>query len=167
MGGVDGLITLRVLFVTFVGAVLMIGVVVVVLNRFGDDVAHFEPIPVAGLVVAVGVLVQVIAAVVERPLDASGPVALASSYRTRFFLRVASAEGAALLGFAGFILTTVPAVYLVGLVVTLVGFTRAAPTRARLAADQERLSPAGNMIGLVAALRGSNLPPPVSSPGPR
>jgi hypothetical protein len=165
-GGVDGLVALRSLVLTFVLAVSMIGVVVAVLDRYGRLPAQLEAIPVAGAVVACGVLAQLAGAFVERPLDGSTAAALAAAYRTRFFVRVGLAESAALLGFVGFILTGAPAVYLAGSVMTLVGFTRLAPTRARLAADQQRLSSTGSAIRLVAALRGSIGPSSASSAEP-
>jgi hypothetical protein len=164
-GSGDGLVMVRVLYLTFVEAVLMIGVVVIILDRYGRVPDQGEPLPVAGLVVAGGVLVQLVGAVVEKPLDASDPGALAASYRKRFFLRLAFAQAAALLGFGGFILTGAPVVFFLGLGVTLVGFARAAPTRAQLAADEYRLAPAGDTIGIGAALSGRKGPP--SAPGTR
>jgi hypothetical protein len=164
-GSGDGLVMVRALYASFVQAVLMIGVVVIILDRYGRVPDQGEPLPVAGLVLAGGILAQLVGAVVEKPLDASDPGALAASYRKRFFLRLAFAESAALLGFAGFILTGAPVVYFIGLAVTLVGLARAAPTRARLAADEYRLAPAGDTIGIGAALSGRKGPP--SAPGTR
>ena len=60
--------------------------------------------------VALAGVVLLVAPVWGRPLDCGSDAALAASYRTRFFLRIALA----LLGFVGFLLTGNPAVYPIG-----------------------------------------------------
>jgi hypothetical protein len=91
---------------------------------------------------------------VERPLVCTDDVALAGSYRTRFFVRVAFAETAALFGFVGFFIASVWWVYPAGAAITLIGFARAAPTRAKLRRDQERLNEQSCFRSLVTALCG-------------
>ena len=101
-----------------------------------------------GLGVAAGILGRL----VERPLVCTDDVSLAGSYRTRFFLRIAFAETAALFGFVGFFIASVWWVYPAGAGIAFIGFARAAPTRTRLRRDQERLSEQGCFRSLVAAL---------------
>jgi hypothetical protein len=104
--------------------------------------------------VALAGVVLLVAPVWGRPLDCGSDAALAASYRTRFFLRIALA----LLGFVGFLLTGNPAVYPIGAAFTVVGFARLAPTAGNLARDQQELGRTGCPRRLVAALR--EVPPP-------
>ncbi|HEX4980424.1 MAG TPA: hypothetical protein VFV63_01950, partial [Ilumatobacteraceae bacterium] len=89
-----------------------------------------------------------------RPgLDCTNQETLATSYTTRFFLRIAVSDATALTGFVGFILSGNPATYPIGLIFTAIGFTIIAPTAANLARDQMRLSLGGCGRNLVADLR--------------
>ena len=96
--------------------------------------------------------------VVEKPLDCSDDRRLAESYRTRFFLRIAFAESAALFGFVGFFTASEWWVYPGGVAIAFAWFARAAPTRTRLQQDQEHLSEQGCFRALVPAL--TRLPRP-------
>jgi len=145
----DGLLMLRELFMAFVAAILLFGVVLSFM-----DAGETEPSP--GLAVgllALGVLAGIMGRVVERPLDCTSDQKLAASYRTRFFIRIAFSETAALFGFVGFFLTAERWVYPIAAAITLVGFARAAPTRAHLQQDQERLSERACFRSLVNAIR--------------
>jgi hypothetical protein len=148
----DALVALRGLYLSFCAAIALVGVVVAVLAAGGFEGGDVAGGPVA---VAVGVagLALVVASAWRRPLDASSDLALADSYRRRFFLRMAFAESAALLGFVGFVLTGNPALYAVGAPFTVLGFALLAPTVANLRRDQEELRRSGNRRSLVAALR--------------
>lgn len=141
--GTNGLALLRQVFVSFSLAVVMIGVVVLFLTA-GDPP---ENAPSTGLVLAavaaLGFLGFVAPQVVVAPLDCSSDATLVGGYRTRFFLRLAFAESAALVGFVGALLTGAPWPYLVGAAITAVGFARLAPTDANLAAEQDALATAG------------------------
>jgi len=95
---------------------------------------------------------------VERPLICGDDQSLAASYRTRFFLRIAFAGVAALLGFVGFFLTYAWWTYPIGVVITAVGFHRAAPTAVHLAADQDQFSAHGCGRSLLRSLRQPLLP---------
>lgn len=160
--GTHGLTVLRRCFASFACAVVMIGVVVVLLSA----TTTVNPHPVSVIAVAVGIIVFGIFSVVapwlvERPLDCSDDRILAASYRTRFFLRIAFAEAAALAGFVGFILSNNGWMYAVGAGFATVGYYRAAPTAANLAEDQRVLSHAPCVRSLIAAL--ASLPPPSST----
>jgi hypothetical protein len=145
-------VALRGVFLSVCAAIVLVGVVVVVLDATGGIGGDLPGGPVA-LAVAVAGALLLAASARRRPLDGSSDEALASSYRTRFFLRMAFAESAALLGFVGFVLTGNPAVYVVGAASTVVGFALLAPTAGNLARDQEELRRAGNPRSLVQALR--------------
>jgi F0F1-type ATP synthase membrane subunit c/vacuolar-type H+-ATPase subunit K len=95
---------------------------------------------------------------IEKPLNCTDDSTLASSYRTRFFLRIAFAQAAALFGFVGFFLTYEWWTYPVGVAIAAVGFYRAAPTREHLRQDQERLAGTSCFRPLVHALRTSMQP---------
>ncbi len=89
----------------------------------------------------------------DRALDCTDGATLASSYRTRFFLRMALAESTALIGFALCFVTQSPWPYVVALPFTAVGFLLAAPSSGHLTRDQTRLSTSGCTLNVVAALR--------------
>ena len=144
---------LRLLFISFCNALLLIGVVSLVLAG-GNDPAHVEPNRAITLgVVAVGVTTLVLPRLFDRPLDCSDDVALMASYRTWWFLRIALAETAALVGFGGFVVTGELWHYPLGAAFTVVGFATAAPTSRNLARLQERLAAQGcgrSLLGVLA-----------------
>ncbi len=150
--GGDGLLVLRSLFLSFCAAVALVGVVVAILSAGEgmDGSADAGPVAIAVALAGVALLV---ASTWRRPLDGTSEATLAESYRKRFFLRMAFAESAALLGFVGFILTGNPVVYVAGAVFTVLGFVLMAPTAANLARDQEALRASGSRHSLVSALR--------------
>ncbi len=151
---IEPLAGLRSIFVAFSVALLLVGVVVVILwgaSDLGED--GLSPTAVGVAVGAIGVATLAAPKVADRPLDCADDQSLVRSYTTRFFLRVAFGESAALVGFVGFILCGNPLVYFVGLALTAVGFWQAAPTARNLAEDQERLRAAGCGRSLVVALR--------------
>ncbi len=120
-----------------------------------------RPVSVVAVAVAImvfGVFSIVVPRLVERRLDCSDDRLLAGSFRTRFFLRIAFAESAALVGFVGFILSNNGWMYALGAGFAAVGFYRAAPSAANLAEDQRRLTQASCVRSLIAAL--TSLPPP-------
>jgi hypothetical protein len=89
----------------------------------------------------------------EPPLNCTSDATLAVSYRARFFFRIAFSEAAALFGFVGFFITYSWWPYPVGVAITAYGFRHAAPTRANLRRDQERLAEQGCSRPLVRVLR--------------
>ena len=158
--GVNGLVVLRLIFVNFLIALALIGVVTTVLINTrsfkGNSVAAAAPTGV--VVVVLGLVSLVTTPMVERPLDCATDATLLASYRTRFFLRIAMSEAVGLLGFVGFLLSGRWWLYALGAAFTAVGFARLAPTRANLARDQERLRTSGCLRSLVPVLAGVGPP---------
>jgi hypothetical protein len=150
-GGEDGLTALRALFVTFAASLGLIGIVVGLLAD-GRTRSSMSGRSGALLVTAVGVATVLLARFVPRPLDCHSDASLAGSYRSRFFLRLAFAQGAGLCGFVAFFLTAHPAMYPLALIFSAAGYISLAPTAARLDADQQALD-IGCGRSLVLALR--------------
>ena len=157
--GTHGLTILRRLFASFACALVMIGAVVVLLSATTTLTRH----PLPSIDVAIGVLLYGVFSVfvprlIEKPLDCSSDQRLAGTYRTRFFLRLAFANAAALLGFVGFMESNNGWFYALGVAFAAIGFYRVAPSAANLAKDQQALSDASCSRSLIAAL--ATLPPP-------
>jgi hypothetical protein len=150
----DGLVLLRDVFVSFVGSLVLFGVIltfVVAGRQYGS------PWPWVVAILAIGVISSIVSNVVARPLDCSGDLKLAGSYRTRFYTRMAFAEIPAMFAFV-FAFTNGPAwLYYLGAVITLVRMAMAAPTPTAIRRDQDALDARGCERSLVAALR--RLPP--------
>lgn len=147
------LAALRLVFAAVVMGVLLLGVVVAVLERSDDGEPTGSPV-LAVVVAAAGAGVLATGELVgRRQLDCSSDPALANSYSSRFFVRLALAETPALLGFAGYVAVGRVELYLVGAAFALVGLSRAAPTVRRLAAETERLRGEGCGRDLRRALR--------------
>lgn len=149
----DGLVMLRSVFVSFTGAIVMFAVVLVFLFPLG-------PVEAAGampsVVVGYGVISLGLARALGRHrLDCASETALASTYRSRFFLRIAVAEAAALLGFTGAFIQERLWIYLVGAAFALVGFALTAPSAGNLRKEQDALNRAGCSLSLAATLRGA------------
>jgi F0F1-type ATP synthase membrane subunit c/vacuolar-type H+-ATPase subunit K len=143
----DGLVAMRSVFLSLCLALLAFGIVI----PFVADPTRggwFWPTAV----IAVGLATQVAVTVADGPLDCTSTTTLATSYRSRFFLRLALSESAALFGFVGSFLGPWWTYY-VGVAFAIVGFVRTAPTVRVLAAEQERLARSGCFQSLVAALR--------------
>ena len=151
-GGGDGLTALRSLVLTFVLTLGLVGIVVGFLAG-GDTRSSMSRQAGAFLVSAVGAVTVLLVRFVPRPLDCRSDASLADSYRSRFFLRLAFAQAAALCGFVAFFLTANPAMYPLGLVFSAAGFVSLAPTAAHLNADQQELNRAGCGRSLVLAVR--------------
>lgn len=162
-GKVDGLVMLRQVFVSFCFAIVAVGVVLAVLYP-GSTPPADPPTEVVIALLVVGALAHVFERTMEKPLDCEDDATLATSYRTRFFLRLAFSEAAALIGFVGFFLTYAWWPYPVGATITAIGFRRAAPTSARLARDQEILQSRGCGRSLLAALRQPASPTALTDP---
>ena len=143
----------RTMFIAFCNAFVLIGVVVAVLDRTGDEFGQLPVTPILLAVVLVGLLGQLVFLLMRRPLDCTDSRALARSYlNRRVFSGLAVGEAAALVGFLGFILTSEAWLYPVGAVFTAIGFARTAPTRNQLQAEQAQLVAAGCGESLTAAL---------------
>lgn len=155
---------LRQVFMSFCLAIVGFGVVLAFLWPSQSKEAASPGLAI-GLVV-LGAAAGIAGRLIEKPLLCTDDRSLAWSYRVRFFLRIAFAESAALFGFVGFFIASEWWVYPAGAAIAFVGFARAAPTRARLRRDQERLNERGCFRSLVAALTGPPPTPPTSSRGP-
>jgi hypothetical protein len=152
----DFLVVMRLLFFSFAGAVVSIGVVSVFLTGTAEGDVGIT----SAVVVGVGLVALAIGVAVDRPLDCSSEVSLLVSYRSRLFVRIAFGEVGALVGFVGVVFTGELVVYVAGAAVTALGFTRAAPSARNLARDQEQLSLAGCPYSLTASLREPRPPEP-------
>lgn len=156
-GSTDGLHLLRMLFMSFASAIVLFGVVLLLL---GDSEIEDAPSPgpwALGLA-AYGIVALVATRLLERPLACDSDVALANSYRTRFFLRLAFSESVALVGFVLVFVVGPVWLYFLGAAFTAVGFARLAPTRGNLERDQEALQAAGCGRSVIGALRGAEPP---------
>jgi len=94
------LVALRALSLRFVLALVLFGVVLAFLT--GSSRSSVDGAVAAVVIVVVGGATLVLPRTIERDLDCSSDESLATSYRTRFFLRMASAQAASLVGFVGF-----------------------------------------------------------------
>src|SRR5205814_6537035 len=106
------LVLLRQAFITFCMAIVMFGIVLTFLWPSQSEEPHSAPLALGLL--ALGVVAAIVGWVVEQPLVCTDDATLARSYRTRFFLRIAFAESAALFGFVGFFTASVWWVYPAG-----------------------------------------------------
>lgn len=156
--GGGGLVSLRLVFIAFGNALVLIGAVVLILHVSGGLSGVPGRTATAALAVgAVGVGALVALRLFVPALDCSSDPALASSYRTRFFLRIAFSEAAALVGFAAFVVAGSPWLYLLGAAFAAVGYTVAAPSRRNLERDEEQLRAAGCGRSLTRVLNASRL----------
>src|SRR5438105_1125094 len=91
----DTLFALRGLFVSFVGALVLFGVVIASIS----GLPHHGAFP--GLLIVIGwaVVAGGLSLLTNRPLECSSPRSLADAYRARFFVRIAFAESIALVAF--------------------------------------------------------------------
>jgi hypothetical protein len=153
----DGLVALRSVFVAFVSALVLFGVVLMVIAPAGAATEPLGILAIGVLGLAVHILVLPIV-VFRRPLSCSSDLALATAYRTRFFLGLAFSEAVALVGFVATFLGAGWVSYWVAFVFAELGFARIAPTTAHIDAEQRRLTEAGCERSLFVALR--RTPPP-------
>lgn len=88
----------------------------------------------------------------RRSLSCDSEVALAAGYRKQFFLRVAFAEAAAIVGFIGFVASSDGWLYPLGAFFTMIGFVKLAPTKRHIEQDQDELRRLSCAVSLVSAL---------------
>jgi len=129
---------LRGLFLSFVIAIAMIGLVAMVLGRTRTETGSAPVRLLAGLVSAAGVAALFGPRLFARPLRCTDEADLVASYRSRFFVRIAFAEAPALVAFAATVASGESWLYALGAFFAAVGFAGAAPTATHLAQDQER-----------------------------
>ena len=155
-GGQPTIAQLRAIFVSYVLALFLIGIVVVVLTVAGERTTSASTATIAGVAAGVAVLGTasvVLSQRVQLKPDCSTDAALLRWYRQRFFLRVALSELPALMGFIGFVLVWTGWIYLIGLGIAVIGHGLAAPTNSRIDRDRERLTASGCRRDLAAALQ--------------
>lgn len=151
----DQLVMLRQVFVSFSMMIVLVTVVVLILGDLtdGDETVGLS----IGIVVAIGVVSLIAGRLLRTRLDCTSGATLAVSYRSRFFLRLAFADAAALAAFVVGIALGPWWVYFIGLGFTIVGFIGLMPSRRNLAADQAELAANGCHRSLVEALRATSL----------
>ena len=149
--GYNALAFVRQMFLSYCVSLAAVTVVVFIL---AGPVEPEEPQTAlaVGIVAAVGIGGLIAGRWLNRRLDCSSDETLAASYQTRFFLRVAFAESAALGGFALSIALGPGWVYFLGLGFAAVGMFRLAPTHRRLEAEQSELAANGCHRSLSRAL---------------
>ena len=144
----DGLVALRRVTISFTNALVLFGVVLTFAAPGGGAAMPWVVVPVA-----VALVGAVIRRQVERPLDCSSETALAASYRTRYFVRLAFADAVALSGFVAAFAGGPRWVYYAAGAFTLYRiWAHVAPTRSALEREQAELRRC--RYSLVAALRG-------------
>ena len=112
---------------------------------------------VAGVVVGIGVVAQLVAGAFVPPIAGETDGEVRRTAQRHFFLRVALAEPGALLGFMGFVLSGNPAVYLAGAIVSIAGLVDAAPGQRWIERGQDQLRDAGSPVDLMDALLGGGV----------
>ena len=151
----NGLMAIRVIFSVFVAGVSIFGVVTLVLVAGMKTKPANQSLAFPFVVLGIAAALLLVAVKFRKPLDTSSESALSGTYRERFIIRAAIAEGAALLGIVGFMVAAqwwmVPVVALIG----VVGFASTAPTSGAIQREQQQLQAQGCSFSLTAALNGS------------
>lgn len=148
----DGISLLRVLFLAFLEAS---GLILLVLYFISSGESSGERLPSIWFLALIGYgLVSLILAsrTLKRRLDTRSMETLAGSYRTNFFLGIAIAESAGLLGIVGVFLTGRLSSYLIGMAFALIGFAMMAPTRGNIERRQQEITAQGSPLSLGEAL---------------
>jgi hypothetical protein len=140
----------RLLFFSYTSSLLVFQVVLLFLHP--RPTASSTETALCLAIVVVAALATPVARRFEATLDCASDVALVVSYRQRFFRRVAFAQVPALLAFVFTFLTGRWWLYTLGMVIGLLSMWAAAPTRAALRHDQERLDRQRCARSLVSAL---------------
>lgn len=150
----NGLVLLRQIFLSFVSAGVLISVIAWLFVR-GQPQDASAPWMAVTVVVGVGALIAVRR--FEPSLDCANRRALAGSFQTRMFIRLAGGEVAPLVGFVCSLASGIWWIYFVGLALAIPALWRAAPSVQNVARDQERLVLQGCAVtDIVAAFQ----PPP-------
>jgi len=146
----DPITTLRDLYLAFVSALALFGFVLSFIAPFRSEHNGL------GWAIAIGALALVNLAMVrwvERPLSCDSDEALAGSYRTRLFVRLAFAESSALLAFVASFMINGNWIYFFGFACSLPAFIRLAPTKLAFVRDQDELTGRGCALSLMEAIR--------------
>ncbi|MEO5723629.1 MAG: hypothetical protein ABIQ39_01515 [Ilumatobacteraceae bacterium] len=150
VSGTHELITIRSLFVGYCLALTAVGGVRAVLGDF-DKPQHTQLAVVTSVVI--GLALVVFQHLLPLRLNCSSAAALRATYRSRFFLRAAIVNIAAIIAFVVSLQLGAWWTYFVGFGCALVGLADLAPTKHRVVAEQDRLVREGCSLSLIAALR--------------
>jgi hypothetical protein len=155
-GSGDGLTVMRVVWITFTFSMVLIGALVVAIDRALPGNGADGRI-VGGVVVGIGVFAQVVSTKFVPDIEGASMPAARGTAQRAFFLRVAFAQPSALVGFLGFVVSGNVAVYALGFVVGLAGMFDAAPTSGWIERGQAQLKTSGSDVELLAALTGGGI----------
>lgn len=153
----SGLFVMRIIWIAFCNALTFIWVPVVLIRANGGIDAAFSTTPVLVVTATIGVFAQLVGFRYSPSYDFSAPALFATSFQRAFFIRLAFAEVAGLVGFVGFVLSGSVLPYAVGYVLSLAGMIDAAPKASRFAAAQYEADSAGARIDVVGVLDGQRL----------
>jgi len=155
-GSGDGLTVMRIAWITFTVAMVLVGVVVVVVDQTAPG-GGVDGRVVGGVVLAIGVFAQVVSNKFVPDVEGATMPSARGTAQRAFFVRVAFAQPAVLLGFMGFAISGNVAVYALGFVVGLAGMLDAAPTAGWIEKGQTQLKASGSDVELLAALVGGGI----------
>ena len=155
-GSSNGLTTVRVLWLTFTMAMVLIGIVVVLIDQTAPG-GGADGRGVAAVVAALGVFLQVISTKFVPPVAGSTMREVRETAHRAFFLRVLFAEPAALFGFMGFVLSGNVAVYAIGAVIGVAGMFDAIPNSRWIDESQQALRESGSDVEFLAAIVGGGI----------
>jgi hypothetical protein len=161
-GETHGLVAVRMAFVNYLVVLALCIVAVVLVVR---DSCHCDDnaTTIAAIVVSIIGAGALFASLKVGPplLPCSDDAALGRAYVSRFFLRIACANLASLVGFVAAFYVHAWWLYPLGLLFGVIGLARAAPTRAHVEDEQAALALSGCTRSLVSAL--AVLPPDVGT----
>jgi hypothetical protein len=151
----NGLLGFRMVFLAFSSSLVGVGFVALFLAAGPGSENDLDVTTTTVGVAVAGAILVALSRNLGPALSCDSPLALASSYRSRFFLRLGLANAAALVGFVGVVLAGSAMPYAAGLAWAVVGFVRVAPTASRLERCQAELALRGCPHRLVDALQGT------------
>lgn len=155
-GSTNGLTVMRMVWLSFLAAMVLIGAVVVVIDRAAPG-GGVDGRVVGAVVAGLGIFLQVVSTKFVPVVAGATMREVREVAQRAFFVRVAFAEPAALFGFMGFVLSGNVAVYGIGFVVGLAGMYDAAPTARWIDAGQAALREAGSDVDFLAAVVGGGI----------
>jgi F0F1-type ATP synthase membrane subunit c/vacuolar-type H+-ATPase subunit K len=147
----DGLESIRQVCLTFSVVIILFGVAVAVVVH-GSDKAPARPW-IVGIAAVTAFCLGAEEVFGRRPLDCANPTSLATTYRSRFFIRTAFSQAIALFAFVGAMTISEWWLYWMFLPFALFGLARNAPTRRHLESAQDQLRADGCRLSLVRVLR--------------
>lgn len=151
----SSLLQLRQIFMSFILVLVFIAALVVLI--IPGAWSNLEP-RAQWLWLAATVVVSIVNFVAimrfHAQLNCADDGALASSYQSRMFLRIALGQAAVLVGFVGSATSGVWWIFFVGAALSVPGFLWAAPSARNISRDQAQLGKGGCTRSIVAVLAG-------------